>query len=204
MSIRTVPLVLAAAAAMALAAPAMAKEIEEATVCGADGCAKVTPRGNAHAMAESAGAVTDAPKPAPFYRIRLGIGDGSGQVFERFWLVYVPSADKLRAMDGQWVRTTTTADRALDRVTRGRKPLPATKLKLTKAQQDAQSSGNSLPPEIVTAPPDDGPGSGSGGGGVPGWVIVLAAGGGLALVGGGAAWALRRRTEGGGEAAVAP
>jgi hypothetical protein len=122
----------------------------------------VTPRGNAHAMLEGAGAVTDAPKPAPFYRIRLGIGDGSGKVFERFWLVYVPSADKLRAMDGQWVSTTTAADRALDRVTRARKQLPAKKLKLTQAERDAQSSGTSLPPEIVTAPPDDGPGSGSG------------------------------------------
>jgi hypothetical protein len=203
MSTRMIPLMLAAAAALALAAPAMAKEIDEATVCGADGCAKVTPRGNAHAMLESAGAVTDAPKAAPFYRIRLGIGDGSGKVFERFWLVYVPSADKLRAMDGQWVSTTTAADRALDRVTRGRKPLPAKKLRLTKPEQDAQSSGTSLPPETFTTPPDDGPGPGSGGG-VSGWVIVIAAGGGLALVGGGAAWALRRRTEGGGEAAVAP
>jgi hypothetical protein len=203
MFIRTILLVLAAAAAMALAAPAAAKEIDEATVCGADGCAKVTPRGNAHAMLESTGAVTDAPKAAPFYRIRLGIGDGSGKVFERFWLVYVPSADKLRAMDGLWVSTTTAADRALDRVTRGRKPLPAKKLKLTKPEQYTQSSGTSLPPETFTAPPDDGPGSGSGGG-MSGWVIVIAAGGGLVLVGGGAAWALRRRTEGGGEAAVAP
>lgn len=204
MSVRTIPLVLAAAAAMAPAAPAMAKEIEETTVCGADGCAKVTPRGNAHAMLGSSGAVTGAPKPAPFYRIRLGIGDGRGKVFERFWLVYVPSADKLRAMDGQWANTTTAARRALDRVTRGLTPLPANKLKLTKAEQDAQSGDSSLPPEIATVPRDDGPGSGSGGGGVPGWVIVLAAGGGLMLVGGGAVWALRRRTEGGGEAAVAP
>jgi hypothetical protein len=204
MSIRTIPLVLAAAAAMASAAPAVAKVIEEATVCGADGCAKVTPRGDAHAMLDSAGAVTAAPKPAPFYRVRLGIGDGRGKVFERFWLVYVPSADMLREMDGQWVSPTTAADRALDRLTLGRKAFPANKLKLTKAEQHARSGGTSLPPEIVTAARDDGPRSGSGGGGVSGWVIVLAAGGGLMLVGGGAVWALRRRTEGGGEAAVAP
>ena len=202
MSIRTIPLVLVAAAAMALAAPAMAKVIEEATVCGADGCTKVTPRGDAHAMLEG-GAVTDAPKPAPFYRLRFGIGDGTGKVFERFWIVYVPSADKVRAMDGQWVNTTTAADHALDRITRGHKPLPAKKLKL-EAEQDAQSIGTSLPPEIIKGPPDDRAGSGSGGGGLPGWLIVLGAGGGLVLVAGGAAWALRRRIEGGGEAAVAP
>ena len=200
MSIRTIPLVLAAAAAMALPAPAMAKKIEEATVCGADGCAKVTPRGNAHAMLENSGAVTDAPRPAPFYRIRLGIGDGSGKVFERFWLVYVPSAEKLRSMDGQWVNTTTAARRALDRVTRGRRPLPAGKLELTNVEQDAQSSGTSLPPETVTAAPDDEPRSDDG---VPSWMIMLIAGGGLVLVGGGA-WALRRRSDGGGEPAVAP
>ena len=91
MSIRTIPLVVAASAAMVLAAPAVAKEIEEAAVCGAGGCTKVAPRGDAHAMLEG-GAVSDAPASAPFYRIRLGIGDGSGKVFERFSILYVPSA----------------------------------------------------------------------------------------------------------------
>jgi hypothetical protein len=187
MSIRTIPLVVVAAA-MVLAAPAVAKEIEEATVCGAGGCTKVTPRGDAHAMLEG-GAVSDAPAPAPFYRIRLGIGDGSGKVFERFSILYVPSADKVLAMDGQWMNTTTAAQRALDRVTRGHRPFPAKRLK-TVPGEAAETTGTSLPPEIVT-PPDDGPGSG--GGGVPAWLIVLAAGGGLALAGGGAAWALMRR-----------
>ena len=188
MSIRTIPLVVVAAAAMVLAAPAVAKEIEEATVCGAGGCTNVTPGGDAHAMLEG-GAVTDAPAPAPFYRIRLGIGDGSGKVFERFSILYVPSADKVLAMDGQWVNTTAAAERALDRVTRGHGPFPAKRLK-TVPGEAAEAIGTSLPPEIVTAPDD---GSGSGGGGVPAWLIVLAAGGGLALAGGGAAWALMRR-----------
>ena len=187
MSIRTIPLVVAASAAMVLAAPAVAKEIEEATVCGAGGCTKVTPRGDAHAMLEG-GAVSDAPAPAPFYRIRLGIGDGSGKVFERFSILYVPSAGKVLAMDGQWMNTTMAAERALDRVTRGHRPLPAKRLK-TVPVEAAETIGTSLAPEIVM-PPDAGPGSG---GGVPAWLIVLAAGGGLALAGGGAAWALMRR-----------
>ena len=187
MSIRTIPLVVVAAAAMVLAAPAVAKEIEEATVCGAGGCTNVTPGGDAHAMLEG-GAVTDAPAPAPFYRIRLGIGDGSGKVFERFSILYVPSADRMLAMDGQWMNTTAAAERALDRVTRGHGPFPAKRLK-TGPGEAAEAVGTSLPPEIVTAP-DDGPGSS---GGVPAWLIVLAAGGGLALAGGGAAWVLMRR-----------
>lgn len=199
MSLRTIPLVVVAAAAMVLAAPAVAKEIEEATVCGAGGCTKVTPRGDAHAMLEG-GAVSDAPAPAPFYRIRLGIGDGSGKVFERFSILYVPSAEKVRAMDGQWMTTTTAAVRALDRVTRGHGPFPAKRLK-TAPGEAAEMIGISLPPEIVTAP-DDGPPSG--GGGVPAWLIVVAAGGALALADGGAAWALRRRLSGGGEAASVP
>jgi hypothetical protein len=204
MSIRTIPLVLVAVAALVLAAPATAKVIEEATVCDANGCTKVKPRGDAHAMLEG-GAVSDAPKPAPFYRLRFGIGDGTGKVFERFWIVYVPSAEKMRAMDGQWVNTTTASDRALDRITRGHEPIPAKKLKVAEGEQDAQVIGTSLPPEIVNGPPPDGgAGAGSDGGGVPAWLIVLATGGGLVLVAGGAAWALRRRTEGGGEAAVAP
>ena len=199
MSLRTILLVVAAAAAMVLAAPAMAKEIEEATVCGAGGCTKVTPRGDAHAMLEG-GAVSDAPAPAPFYRIRMGIGDGSGKVFERFSILYVPSAEKVRAMDGQWMTATTAAVRALDRVTRGHGPFPARRL-TTAPGGAAEMTGTSLPPEIVTAP-DDAPHSS--GGGVPAWLIVLAVGGGLALAGGGAAWALRRRPPSGGEAAIAP
>lgn len=110
MPIRTIPLVVMAAAVMALAAPAVAKEIEEATACGADGCAEVAAKGNAHAMLEG-GAIADAPKPAPFFKIRLGVGDGSGKVFERFSILYVPSAEKVRATDGGWVNTTTAVGR---------------------------------------------------------------------------------------------
>jgi hypothetical protein len=199
MSLRTILLVVVAATAMVPAAPAVAKEIEEATVCGAGGCTKVTPRGDAHAMLEG-GAVSDAPAPAPFYRIRLGIGDGSGKVFERFSILYVASARRVRAMDGQWMTTTTAAARALSRVTRGHVPFPARRLK-TAPGGAAEMIGTSLPPEIVTAP-DDGPHSS--GGGVPASSIVLVAGGGLALAGLGAAWALRRRPPSGGEAAIAP
>ena len=130
--------------------------------------------------------MSDAPAPAPFYRIRLGVGDGSGKVFERFSILYVPSAEKVRAMDGRWMTATTAAVRALDRVTRGHGSFPARRLK-TAPGGAAEIIGTSLPPEIVTAP-DDGPPSG---GGVPAWLIVLAAGGGLALAGGGAAWAAR-------------
>ena len=198
MPLRTIPLVVVASAAMVLAAPAVAKEIEEAAVCGAGGCATVAPRGDAHAMLEG-GAVSDAPAPAPFYRVRLGIGDGSGKVFERFSILYVPSAQKVRAIDGQWMTTTTAAVRALDRVTRGHRPFPAKRLN-TAPGEAAASIGTSLPPEIVP-PPDDGAPSG---GGVPAWVLVLAVGGGLALAGGGAAWALRRRPSGGGEPAIVP
>jgi hypothetical protein len=201
MAIRTIPLVLTAAAAMALATPAAAKEIESAAVCGAGGCKAVSTKGDAHAMLEG-GAVTDAPTPAAFYRIRLGIGDGSGKVFERFTLVYVPSADKVRGMDGQWWNTTTAADRALDRLVKGHEALPAGRLKLTLAEQTAQNRGTSLPPEVVTAPVE--PPTSPDGGATSIWIVVLIAGGGLALAGIGGAWLLRRRPAGGEEAAVAP
>ena len=99
----------------------------------------------------------------------------------------IASGTKVRAIDGQWMNTTTATERALDRVTRGHRPFPAKRLN-TAPTEAAETIGTSLPPEIVT-PGDDGPPSGSGG--VPAWLIVLAAGGGLALVGGGAA-AVRR------------
>ena len=200
MFIRTIPLVLAAATAMALAAPATAKVIEEAAVCGADGCKAISTKGDAHVLLEG-GAITDAPKQSPFYRLRFAVGDGTGKVFERFTIVYVPSAHKIRAMDGSWVETTTAGDRALRRAVRGHQALPASKMK-TGVSSDAERFGTSLPPEVVS-PPTDPPAAPADDGGLPAWLIVLAASCGLALAGGGAAWALRRRP-GGGEAAVAP
>jgi hypothetical protein len=199
MSIRTIPLVAVAAVAMALAAPAVAKEIETTTVCGADGCKDVEVNGNAHALLDGGPSGADAAEPAPFFRIRLGIGDGSGKIFERFTILYVPSAEKVRGMDGVWMNAPTAAVRALERVTRGREPIPARRLKATPSEE-TQIAGTSLPPEIV-GPPDDG--SGGGGGGLPSALIVIAAGGGVVLLTV-ARWTRGRRPRGGGRSAVAP
>ena len=169
MPIRTIPLVVVAVAALVLAAPAAAKVIEEATVCGARGCTKATPGGDAHAMLEG-GALSDAPAAAPFYRIRLGIGDGSGKVFERFTILYVPSAHKVRAMDGQWTDTTAAAERALNRVTRGQEPFPAKRLEDGAESSRRRRSAPRCRPRSSCRPKRS---LGSGGGGVPAWLIAL-------------------------------
>ena len=199
MSIRTIPLVVGAAVAMALAAPAVAKELETSIVCGADGCKSVEVKGNAHALLERGPFSADPVKPAPFFKIRLGIGDGSGKVFERFTILYVPSAEKVRGMDGTWMNPPPATVRALESVTRGREPIPARRLKTTPIEE-RETMGTSLPPEIVR-PPDDG--SVGNGVGLPSSLLMIAVGGGVLLLTV-ALWTLRRRPSGGGRTAVAP
>ena len=183
MAMRTIPLVAVAAAALALPMPAVAKEIEAASVCGADGCRKVdVDRGN-HALVEG-GPIGAPPKtPTPFYRVRLAVGAGSGEIVDRFTTIYVPSVRKLRGSDGTWMDARPRTVRALRRVTRGREPFRARAL----AAMLERTGGTSLAPEVVR-PPE----AARGGGGGAGWLVAIGAGGGLALLTG-VVGPLRRR-----------
>ena len=174
----------AAIAASLTALPAVAKEIEGLSVCGAAGCDAIDVNPRNHALIEG-GRISDAPKnPAPFYRLRLAVGDGSGKIVERFKLLYVPSAPRLRGIDGTWMKPMPRTDRALVRAVRGHEPFPASELQ----QATRERVGTSLPPEVFPPPQDaeekDERRSG--------WLIALGAGGGLALLSGCAA-AIRRR-----------
>lgn len=89
-------------AALWLAGPAPAKEVSTAKVCGADACTEVDDRAALRGFAEG-GEPTDGPGQAlPFYRVRLGVGDGR-RVHDRFTVVYVPKASLIRGEDGTWM-----------------------------------------------------------------------------------------------------
>ena len=79
-----------------LASPAAAKEIEQVTACGPDGCRTVdSPGGNAHGLFPSENLPAETPEAGAFYRLRIGIGDGSGKVFDTFTVLWAPQAELL-------------------------------------------------------------------------------------------------------------
>lgn len=93
-------LVLAAALALLLAAPASAKEIAGLQLCGASGCVTERDRaaiatlreGPGGPMSDTSLAVAPA-RPAPWYRARVLILEPGGKHFAGFAFYYVPSAD---------------------------------------------------------------------------------------------------------------
>lgn len=93
---RLAPLLLVAAAALALAAPAAAKEMTKAELCGPAGCAAVTDKDDLRTFGggETLGA---RPPMLPFYKLALSArGDGAT---ETWWIYYVPAANMIAVED---------------------------------------------------------------------------------------------------------
>ena len=168
-------LTLLAGAALVLggAATASAKEIAAVQACGADGCRDVTALAT-HAALDGGPTTTAPERAAPFFRVEVTVrADKATRVT---WnILYVPSARKLRADDGTWMSPATTTRRELDRLVRGRTPLPA--------------AGLGLPmPDRAPSPPPAADG-------LPAvvWALLAAGGLGLLAAAAGATRSLRRR-----------
>jgi hypothetical protein len=124
-------IVLSALAALALPTAASAKEVAALTVCGSDGCQKIT----AHAALQgfmNGGYETLAPKQgAPFFSVKVAMrhaGDDAGG-----WTVqYLRGANLIRADADYgkhvWTRPAGTTAQALRKAARGLRPYPAEKL----------------------------------------------------------------------------
>jgi len=132
---------LTATAALALPTAASAKEIVSVQTCGAAGCDDVTAIA-APAALDGGGRGTPPDRPAPFYRVKVAVK--AGQERSTFSFLYVPSLQKVRADDGSWLNPTTVSLRALDRIVRGQRPLPAARLALP-------SPGEAPPPSPPAA-----------------------------------------------------
>ena len=177
--------VLAALAALALPTAASAKEVASLTVCGSDGCQKIT----AHAALQGfmdGGYETLAPKRGgAFFTVKVAMreaGDHAGG-----WTVqYLRAANVIRADADYgkqvWTRPAGVTAQALRKAARGLQPYPAEKLGPVREP----------PPVAVEDPPArvSRPASGGGsshvaraGGGATAAIVLLA----------GALVALRRR-----------
>lgn len=124
-------MLLTALAALALPTAASAKEIAALTVCGSDGCEKIT----AHAALQGfmdGGYETLAPhEPGPFFTVKAAMrnaGENAGG-----WTVqYLRAANLIRAEaefgKHVWTRPAGATAKALRHAARGLKPYPADKL----------------------------------------------------------------------------
>ena len=101
---------------LVLAAPAQAKEVLSAKVCGENGCVTSRDRGLIAALADGGDPVDPPKAAAPFFRVRLTIGDENGKVMDRFWMHFMPKGELIRGSDGTWMSATYAYTDALKKV----------------------------------------------------------------------------------------
>jgi hypothetical protein len=88
---------------LTVAAPAEAKEVLSAKVCGANGCETSRDRALIAGLAEGGDPVDPPKAAAPFFRVRLTIGEENGKVMDRFWTHFMPKGELIRGSDGTWM-----------------------------------------------------------------------------------------------------
>ncbi len=172
----------ASLAALYLASPATAKEISQVKACGADGCKTVKSVGpEGHELLPAGGGTT--PKLAPYYKLAIGLGDGSGRVFDTFDVLWAPSIGMIASEETPspyWRTASPAARRVAEQVTKGLTPFPAADMPVALPAPKVE--------ETVTTETAATTGGGDGGGSP--WVL-LAVG---CVVAAGGAFALRRRS----------
>ncbi len=99
-----------------VAAPAQAKEVLSAKVCGENGCVTSRDRALIAGLAEGGDPVDPPKAAAPFFRVRLTIGDEKGKVMDRFWTHFMPKGELIRGSDGTWMPATDAYTSALKKV----------------------------------------------------------------------------------------
>ena len=124
-------IVLATLAALALPTAASAKEVAALTVCGSDGCKKITAHPALQGFIDG-GYETLAPERAgPFFTVKVAMRNASEHAGG--WTVeYLRAANLIRATGDYskhvWTRPAGVTAQALRRAARGLQPYPAEKL----------------------------------------------------------------------------
>jgi hypothetical protein len=146
-------LVLAAVAALALAAApaAVAKEIKEAQMCGADGCTTVDDGGDREILVNG-GPPRTPPAAAPFYNLRIVVDTGGGHS-ESLDIAAVPERRALRGADGMWMEMPPEMVTVVTKLAAGHRALPASGLigaaPAPEPRSAAADTGSSFWPEGV-------------------------------------------------------
>ena len=124
-------IVLATLAAVALPTVASAKEVGALTLCGTDGCQKITARAALDGFMNG-GYETLAPKQAaPFFRVKVAMRH-AGEPAGGWTVEYLRAANLIRATGESsqhvWTRPAGATAQALRKAARGLQPYPAEKL----------------------------------------------------------------------------
>jgi hypothetical protein len=162
---------------LVLAAPAQAKEVLSAKVCGENGCVTSRDRGLIAALADGSDPVDPPNAAAPFFRVRLTVGDEKGKAMERFWTHFMPKGELIRGSDGTWMPATDAYTGALKKVVNpSMEAYPASRLAKLLA-------GDQPVPQISSAvePPPSQPATD--GGGIAATTVGVVGAGALALAG---------------------
>jgi uncharacterized protein (TIGR03382 family) len=191
---RTTIAVLSLGAVLAAApAAAQAKELVKLEVCGQAGCVDRTKAGeyDPHSLLDFGASDGGPGRKAAFVRLRAGIGDGSGEIFGRVTMVYVPSLGLVQAQDGTWTRPSPAVRAQLQAVTKGVAPYPASKMEWGADRHPGGVAGDRRPPEVYE-PAKDAARTAGAEDGTPA-IVAPAVGGAAALALAGAAAVRRRR-----------
>jgi hypothetical protein len=78
---------------LCLTAPAEAKTVLSAKVCGANVCEASRDRALIAGLAEGGDPVDPPKAAAPFFRVRLTVGERDGKVIDRLWTHFMPNGD---------------------------------------------------------------------------------------------------------------
>jgi hypothetical protein len=163
---------------LVLAAPAQAKEVLSAKVCGENGCVTSRDRGLIAALADGGDPVDPPKAAAPFFRVRLTIGDEKGKVMDRFWTHFMPKGELIRGSDGTWMSATDAYTGALKKVVNpSMEAYPASPLAKLLASDQPVPDHRAQVSSVVEPPPA------TDGGGIAATTVGLVGGGALALAG---------------------
>ena len=147
---RTLVLAAIAALALAVAPAAVAKEIKQAQMCGADGCS--TADDGDRAILVNGGPPRTPPTAASFYTLRVEIDTGGGHT-DRFEMTAVPERHALRASDGTWLEMPPDVTAVVEKLAAGHRPFPAADLigaaPAPEPRPAAADAGSPLWPEAV-------------------------------------------------------
>src|SRR3954467_14596009 len=107
MTRRIITTAIAAALTTALAAPAGAKQIHGAQVCGASGCRDLSATVRSGPFLDFRGSGTSAPpQGSDLYRFQMQVGDEQGKVHDTFAVLVAPAARRAHVEDpeaeGRW------------------------------------------------------------------------------------------------------
>ncbi len=163
---------LAALAAVALPATASAKEVGALTLCGPDGCQRITARAPLRGFMNGGYETLGPRRPAPFFRLKVTMRY-QGQDAGGWTVAYLPADNLIRAQAEYgkrvWTRPAASTARALRRAARGLQPYPAAQLGPVREP----------PPVAVEGPPARASHPASGGGSSH---VALAGGGATAAI----------------------